>query len=90
MDLQLIKTKDIKELKNELVNIKNNNAEMQEEWLSTNEAAEYLKVSKRTLKRYRDAGKLAYSKDSRKIRFRKSDIIKYLNRHYFSIDEIST
>jgi len=58
------------------------NKNLQEEWLSSEEAAEFLKVSKRTLKRYRDLGKLPFSKDVRKIRYKKSDIIKYLNNYY--------
>jgi excisionase family DNA binding protein len=55
---------------------------LHEEWLSSDEAAEFLKVSKKTLKRYRDSGKLPFSKDARKIRYKKSDIIKYLNNYY--------
>ena len=58
------------------------NADFQEEWLSTDETAEFLKVSKKTLKRYRDLGKIPFSKDARKIRFKKSDIVKYLNNYY--------
>ena len=59
---------------------------LQEEWLSSDETAEFLKVSKKTLKRYRDSGKLPFSKDARKIRYKKSDIIKYLNKHYQTIE----
>ena len=88
MDLKLIKTKDIKELKQELLNIKSNNADLQEEWLSTKQACKYLGVGRKTLKRYRDAGKIAYSKDGRKIRFKKSDLIAYLKKHYFAIEKI--
>ena len=58
------------------------NTDFQEEWLSTSETAQFLKVSKKTLKRYRDSGKLPFSKDARKIRYKKSDIIKYLNNYY--------
>ena len=58
------------------------NADFQEEWLSTDETAQFLMVSKKTLKRYRDLGKLPFSKDARKIRFKKSDIVKYLNNYY--------
>ena len=89
MDLKLIKAKDIKELKKAIENINKENADLQDEWLSTDEAAEFLKVNKKTLQRYRNAGKLAFSKDGRKIRYKKSDIIKYLNRTYFSVDDIN-
>ena len=82
MDLKLIKSKDINEHKNDLKSIKKDNAKLQEEWLNSEEAAKYLRVSIRTLKRYRDAGKLAYSKDSRMIRYKKTDLIDYINNHY--------
>ena len=59
---------------------------LQEEWLSSDETAEFLKVSKKTLKRYRDSGKLPFSKDARKIRYKKSDILKYLNNYYQTTD----
>jgi excisionase family DNA binding protein len=64
------------------MNDKITNESLQEEWLSSDEAAEFLKVSKKTLKRYRDSGKLPFSKDARKIRYKKSDIVKYLNKYY--------
>jgi len=89
MDLKLIKSKDIQELKQELQNIRNSNAEMNDEWLNTEETTKFLKVTKRTLKRYRDSGKLPYSQDDRIVRFRKSDLIKYLNRHYHSTEKIA-
>lgn len=89
MDLKLIKSKDIKELKKELQNIRNDNAEINDVWLNTEETAKFLNVSTKTLKRYRDKGKLAYSKDGRKIRYKKSDLIKYLNKYYFSANEIN-
>ena len=88
MDLKLIKAKDIKELKNALKDINKQNAELQEEWLNSKETAKFLNVGKRTLQRYRDTGKIAFSKDGRKIRFKKSDIVKYLNKNYFSINDI--
>ena len=88
MDLKLIDKKDIRELNKKLTEIRNDNQMIKEKWLSSEEAAEFLKVSKKTLQRYRDAGKLAYSKDGRSIRYKKSDLIKYLNKFYFSIENI--
>ena len=88
MDLKLVKTKDINELKKELKDIRKENLELQDEWLSTAEAAKFLKVSKKTLLRYRNMGKLPYSKDGRKVRYKKSDIIKYLKNHYFSLENL--
>jgi len=88
MDLQLIKTKDIKELKQQLEEFKKDHLEILDKWLNTDEASAFLKVGKKTLQRYRDAGKLAYSKDGKSIWYKKSDLIKFLNRNYFSIDNI--
>ncbi len=89
MELKLVKAKDINELKTEIKKMNKVNEELQDVWFSTKEAAAFLKVNKKTLKRYRDCGKLPYSKDGRKIRYKKSDIIKYLNKHYFSLEEKS-
>lgn len=89
MELKLVKTKDINDLKKEIREISRTNEELNDIWLSTKETAEFLKVSKKTLKRYRDIGKLPYSKDGRKVRYRKTDIIKYLKNHYFSLEEKS-
>ena len=88
MDLKLIDKKDIRELNKKLTEIKKDNELINEQWLSSEEAAEFLKASKKTLQRYRDAGKLAYSKDGRTIRYKKLDLINYLNRNYFSIENI--
>ena len=88
MDLKLIDKKDIRALNKKLVEIKKDNELIKEQWLNSEEAADFLKVSKKTLQRYRNAGKLPYSKDSRIIRYKKSDLIKYLNKHYFSVDNI--
>ncbi len=88
MDLKLIKTKDIKDLKKQIQNINKENAELQEEWLSTKEAAAFLKIVPRTLKRYRDSGRIAYSKDGRKVWYKKSDLINHIKQHYFAIEKI--
>jgi excisionase family DNA binding protein len=88
MDLKLIDKKDIRELSKKLTEIKKDNELINEQWLSSEEAAAFLKVSKKSLQRYRNAGKLAYSKDGRTIRYKKTDLIKYLNNHYFSIENI--
>jgi excisionase family DNA binding protein len=88
MELKLVKTKDLNELKMEIREMNKTKVELQDVWFSTKEAAEFLKVNKKTLKRYRDCGKLPYSKDGRKIRYKKTDIIKYLNKHYFSLENI--
>ena len=90
MDLKLIDKKDIKELSKKIEILTKKNAEMLDVWISSEEACDFLKVGKKSLKRYRDAGELAYSKYGKVIRYKKSDLIKYLNKYYFSIDEIKT
>ncbi len=85
MDLKLVKTKDINEMKQDLQKIKESNKEIQEVWMDSSEAAKFLKVCTRTLKRYRDMGKIPFAKDGRIVRFRKSDLINYLNKHYFTM-----
>jgi len=88
MDLKLIKSKDIKELKKQIKELNETNLAIQEKWLNSEEAAEFLDVSVRTLLRIRSKGKLAYSKVGQRARYKKSDLIKYLNNHYFSTDNI--
>ena len=58
------------------------NRETHEEWLSNDEAAEFLKISTKTLKRYRDFKYIPYSKGLRKVMFKKSDLLAYLNKNY--------
>lgn len=88
MDLKLVKAKDINDLKKEIKEIQKTNMELQDEWLSTEETIKFLKVSKKTLLRYRKTGKIPYSKDGRKVRYKKSDLIKYLKNHYFSLENL--
>ena len=60
--------------------------EMQEKWLNNEEAASFLNVSTKTLKKYRDSGRLPYYKDLRKIMFKQSDLEAYLIRFYNPIE----
>jgi len=85
MDFKLISAKDIKNLRKDIKNLQKTNAELQEKWLSSEDAAKFLGVSKRTLQRYRESGKIPYSKDSRMIWHKQSDLVKYLNKNYCSI-----
>ena len=89
MDLKLIKTKDIKDLKKQIEEMGKVNSDFQEQWLSSQQASEYLGVSVRTLLRIRSRGELPYSKVGQRARYKKSDLIKYLNRNYFSVYEIN-
>lgn len=55
---------------------------IQEIWLNNKDAAEFLNISTKTLKRYRDLGYFPCSKCLRKVMFKKSDLIAHLNKHY--------
>jgi len=47
---------------------------MQDEWMTVDEVAEYLKVSKTTVYRYADTGVIKKHKIGRFNRFRKSEV----------------
>jgi len=84
MDLKLIKSKDIRDLKKQIEEIGKKNTELNEEWLNSEQAAEYLGVSVRTLLRIRFRGEIAFTKIGQRARYKKSDLIEYLNDNYFS------
>ncbi len=89
MDLKLIDSKDFKNLRDDIKSLNKTNENLQEVWMTSEEAAMFLKISKRTLQRYRESGKLAFAKDSRMIWFKKSDLVSYLNGNYCSVNNIS-
>lgn len=64
----------------ELVLQKNSNSSS-EEILSIEEACQYLKVSSRTLQNYRDKNLISFFQLGKKILFRKSDILTFLQNH---------
>ena len=80
MDLKLVKAKDIKDLKKQIKEIGETNNSIKEQWLNYKEAADYLGISVRTLVRIRTRGDIAYSKIGKRLRFKKSDIIAYINK----------
>ncbi|EFK59653.1 helix-turn-helix domain-containing protein [Sphingobacterium spiritivorum] len=51
-------------------------------WLTTEEVSKLLKVSKRTLQKYRDEGKLGFSQIGSKIYYRSTDIDAFLLENY--------
>jgi excisionase family DNA binding protein len=51
-------------------------------WLTGDEVAHLLGISKRTLQNYRDQRKLPFSQIGRKIYYKASDIEEYLASHY--------
>lgn len=52
-----------------------------ERWISGMEAMEILGVSPRTLQRYRDSGRIPFSKIGKNCRYRLSDIERVLEAH---------
>ncbi len=51
-------------------------------WLDTKQVAKLIGVTTRTIQNYRDRGMLPYSQINRVIRYRASDIEKFLMRYY--------
>ncbi|MCB2218989.1 MAG: helix-turn-helix domain-containing protein [Bacteroidetes bacterium] len=60
---------------------KGNNHKLSEKWLTNDEVAHLLNVSKRTLQNYRDTGILPFAQHKSKIYYRASDIEKYLEKN---------
>jgi excisionase family DNA binding protein len=52
------------------------------EWLDNNEAAELLKVTKRTLQNWRDEGLIGFSQVGSKIYYNREDIDRMLLKHH--------
>lgn len=55
-------------------------------WLDTEDVCKVLKVTKRTIQKYRDTLILPYSQVGKKILYKQSDIQKLLESNYYSID----
>ena len=53
----------------------------QNEWLNTQEASEFLRVTTRSLFNYKERGFIPYSISGGKLLFRKVDLEKYLIEH---------
>jgi|WetSurMetagenome_2_1015567.scaffolds.fasta_scaffold1705406_1 excisionase family DNA binding protein len=51
-------------------------------WLTGDEICKLLRVSKRTLQNYRDKRVIPFSQIGRKIYYKYSDIVDYLELHY--------
>lgn len=88
MEVITIESSAFKEIQNQLDEIKTevrNNSQqiaLADKWLDNDEAATFLKVSKRTLQTYRDTGQISFSQTGSKIYYRASDIEDFLQRHY--------
>lgn len=51
-------------------------------WMSGDETCKLLRISKRTLQNYRDKRVIPFSQIGRKIYYKYSDIVEYLEMHY--------
>jgi excisionase family DNA binding protein len=52
------------------------------EWLTIEEACEYLQVSKSTIQNYRRKGILGFSQIGSKIYFKRAELVAHIERHY--------
>lgn len=55
---------------------------LMEEYLSNRQVCELLQISTRTLQRYRDEGRIAFSQMGATIRFKASDVEQFLRSNY--------
>ena len=56
--------------------------ENHEQWINTEGAAQYLGVTTRTIANYRERGQIPFAQIGRVIRYRQSDLDKFLLSHY--------
>ena len=56
---------------------------LDENFLSDAELSKLLKIDRRTLKRYRNCGKIPYYKLKGKILYKESDIYELIEKHYY-------
>lgn len=59
-----------------------NSAPIQEWYLTNTEVCDLLKVSRRTLQRYRDEGRIAFSQVGATIRYKAADVERFLHDNY--------
>ena len=72
---------EIQEIKSLLRSLQKDQAQ-KDKWLNTNEAAQILKVTPRTLQNYRDLKQISFSQIGSKIYYRLSDIEAFLMKHH--------
>lgn len=88
MEVITIESKAFQEILDQLAQIKekinwnSKHKPLADTWLNNDEACSLLKVSKRTLQKYRDEGQIGFSQTGSKIYYRASDIEAYLEANY--------
>lgn len=89
MKVITIESKAFQELKADLSEIKKSVIQLQKEKIlstkyNTEEACQYLKMSPRTLQKYRNLNKISYSQTGRKILYKKEDLDQFIMDHKIS------
>lgn len=77
-DQILVKLDEIREGLHKQVNP----SPIQEQYLTNAEVCDLLKVSRRTLQRYRDEGRIAFSQVGATIRYKAADVERFLHDNY--------
>jgi len=77
-DQILVKLDEIREGLHKQVNP----SPIQERYLTNAEVCDLLKVSRRTLQRYRDEGRIAFSQVGATIRYKAADVERFLHDNY--------
>jgi MerR family transcriptional regulator, repressor of the yfmOP operon len=68
----------LKDIQSQLDRMSTRKARLEEEYLDTMESCKLLKVSRKTLERYRDLNNIPFSKMQRKVFYKISDLEKFL------------
>lgn len=72
----------------ELLEDQKNKSSVQEQWLTTREAAERLGIATRTLQDYRNRRCIPFSQICKTIRYKASDIDQFLEEHYIKKNKL--
>lgn len=88
MELVLVKISEIESLAKDISEIKNMVKEFglkksfDDRWLTNKQVTELLKISSRTLQKYRDEGEISFSQRNGKIYYRIEDVDQFLMNKY--------
>lgn len=59
---------------------------LEDQWLDNEEVCRLLRVTKRTLQNYRDKFLIPYSQVGKKTLYKKEDVQKLLEKHYYAVE----
>lgn len=82
-NIMMISEGDLDEIKNLILDLQDavEGVAGSDEVFTTEEAAQFLKVSTKTLQKYRDSKKVSFSQHGREIWYLKSDLLEFLKKH---------